>query len=239
MSDRLMQALCCVCGNLRTCRRPRNYRRENYWLSGPIDRDWHRETGDLKCAECGRVTSHAILHPEQDSFRDHAERITNIALGMGDPVAPRVCEEIRMRYRQNDFPKNPLMNHRWWKSVENEARAAGQKRFPAMCGELVDMPEQVRENGRDITEMEAPTHLTDPKRADWDWLDVETGLTWTYYGECVNCLRVRNTWLLEQRRKNVAAQLIKIAAVIDEVDGNVIEQLAEMVAAAIPGGSQQ
>lgn len=240
MSDQQKAALCCVCGAVRKCRRPRNHRPENYWLSGTVDRDWHRETGDLKCAQCGRVTTHAIIHPERDTFRDHAERITNIALGMGDPASagnPHLRDRIQQTYRQRNYPLNPYVHHRWFKSDENDARSAGKTWFPAMCGEPLPLPEQVRENGRYITAMEAPTHVSDPDRAEHENLDVETGLWWTSDGVCVNCLRVRNNWLLEKRRKDVAALLIKIAAIIDEVDARVVERLAELVAGAIPGGS--
>lgn len=237
MTDSVKQALCCACGAVRTCRRPHNHRAENYWLSGPVYRDWHRETGDLKCSECGKITTHAIIHPERDSFRDHAERVTNIALGMPDPMAnnPEVRERVRRAYRQRSYPSNPYVNHRWWRSDEDAARAAGEKWFTAMCGETMPLPTR-KIAGRDITAMEAPTHVTDPDRADHENLDPDTGLWWTSDGECVNCLRVRNNWLLEQRRKDVSALLIKIVAMIDKVDARVVERLAELVTEAIPGG---
>src|ERR1700733_5940133 len=47
------QALCCVCGQLRTFDRARRCRWENYWFRWQVDRDWHRETGELKCDQCG------------------------------------------------------------------------------------------------------------------------------------------------------------------------------------------
>lgn len=240
MSEPMRRALCCTCGSLRTFRRARNHREENYWLGvRPVDLDWSRELGDLKCSQCNRVTNHALLHPEKDWAADHAELIQHIALGGNSGrVTDSTVTRVRELYRQNNFPKNPFVNHRWWKSDENEARTAGKQWFPALCGELVAVPEEARENGRDITTFEAPTHVTDPDRADHENFDPETGLWWTSDGQCVNCLRVRNTWLLEQRRKDVAALLIKIVAIIDEIDANVVEQLADLVSAAIPGGGE-
>ena len=35
MSGQLRKALCCTCGNVRTCKQSRNHRVENYWLRRP------------------------------------------------------------------------------------------------------------------------------------------------------------------------------------------------------------
>lgn len=235
MSEQLRPALCNTCGTLRTFKRARNYQPENYWLKRPVDLDWSRELGDLKCETCGKVTTHALLHPEGDWAADHAETVQRIALGdlkahprFQDPWAAKDLVRIIDRYRQSNYPKNPFVNHRWWKSDENEAREAGQKWFRAMCGEPVEVPAEHRSNGSSITELEAPTQVTDPERSEHENFDAETGLWWTADGVCVNCLRVRNNWLLDKRRKEVAVLLLKLAADVDSLDAATVHMLADL-----------
>lgn len=233
-----MKALCCTCGSLRTCSRPRNHRTENYWLARPVDRDWHRETGDLKCDNCARVTVHAIIHPDGDRFRDHAERLSAIALGMPDPIdedSPQTRKRITTAYRQRNFPDNPYVWHKWWKSAENAAREAGRQWFPAMCGELVEVPETPCA-GSDVNKFEAPAQISDPDPAEHESIDGDTGLWWTG-GVCINCLRVRNNWLLQQRRNNLRKVLLELATSIDELDERLVNRLADLTN-SLPGGPQ-
>lgn len=236
MSDQLKQALCCTCGAVRTFKRARNHQEENYWLHRPVNRDWARELGDLKCEPCGKVTTHALLHRDGDWAVDHAEMLQRVALG-DRQAHPRFQEEstwadkelahITEQYRQSNYPRNPFVSHKWWKSDENDARKAGKKWFPAMCGEPVAVPENQR-GGHDITELQAPTQLTDPDRTEHENLDVDSGLWWTQDGTCVNCLRVRNNWLLDKRRKDVACLLRKLAADINSLDASLVHRLADL-----------
>lgn len=220
-----MKALCCVCGNVRTCRAPRNHRAENYWLAGPIDRDWHRETGELKCTECGRITVHAIILPDGNSIRDHAETLQLIALGWTNPhFTEEKKQEIRQQYH-GAFPRNPYMDHLWWKNEENAAREAGKEMFPAMCGAMIPVPETPRE-GKAVTEFRAPEQLTDPEVLERERLDVETGLWWDI-GDCVNCLRYRNDKLLRERREELAKVLLRAAVRTDDLDAEVVNALLD------------
>lgn len=221
-----MKALCCVCGNLRSCSRPRNHRAENYWMAGPIDRDWHRETGDLKCAECGRITTHALIHPDDDKLRDHAEMLQLIALGWTNPrFTEQKKLEIRRQYHEA-FPQNPYMDHRYWKEDERKARKAGETMFPAMCGVMLPMPKAYRENGRFITEFDAPEQLTDHEVLAFERLDPQTGMCWDI-GDCVNCLHVRNDRLLRDRREELAKVLLKAAVSTDNLDADLVTTLLD------------
>ena len=231
MSDRERQAICCICGTVRTCKRARNHREENYWMRRPVNLDWSRETGDLKCQECGKVTTHALLHPEGDWAADHAEMLQHVALGGSHPrfAGPLWDEDrnrVRDRYRQSNFPRNPYVSHKWWKSDENEAREAGQQWFLAMCGEPVAVPER-KVDGTSIDDYQAPTQLTDPDRAEHENLDVDTGLTWTQDGVCVNCLRVRNDWLFAKRRKLMAEWFEYLHKHPEKVPDDHVEKLIE------------
>ncbi len=223
--SQVMQALCCTCGALRECRRPRNHRAENYWMAGPIDRNWHRETGDLKCAECGRITTHAIIHPAGDKFRDHAEMLQLIALGWTNKrFSEEKKAEIRRQYHEA-FPQNPYMDHIWWKSDENKAREAGQKMFPAMCGQMIPVPDEKLPGGA-VTEFRAPEQLTDPEVLEHEHLDPETGLWWDI-GDCVNCLRYRNDKLLRERREKLAKVLLAAAVSTDKLDPDLVNSLLD------------
>lgn len=225
MSTR-MKALCCTCGSLRTCSRPRNHRTENYWFAGPIDRDWHRETGDLKCSQCNKVTTHALIHPDGDRLRDHAEQMQLIALGWTHSrYTDKKKLEIRRQYHEA-FPQNPYMDHRYWKGDERAARKAGADTFPAMCGVMLPLPKVFRENGRDITEFNAPEQVTEPELLEHERLDPDTGMWWDI-GDCVNCLHVRNDKLLRDRREELAKVLLKAAVSTDTLDADLVNTLLD------------
>lgn len=220
-------ALCCECGNLRTVSVDYHFgtddeNRGNGMFMDP--RGWI-ETGTLKCSHCGIRTRHALLN--KDGKRDYAEDYQRYVLGgeWDSQWAPD-REKLRERYFAQ-FPRNPFVHHRWFKHDEKQAREAGKTWFRGMCGEPVPMPEQARENGRNITEMEAPTQLADPKRAEHENLDVETGLWWTEDGECVNCLRVRHEWLLKQQRTQLLTQLLEVSSAVATMAAEDVTALRE------------
>ncbi|MCV7176765.1 hypothetical protein [Mycolicibacterium sphagni] len=217
------QALCCECGMLRSCQRPRNHRRENYWLAGPIDLDWHRETGDLKCSECGRVTTHAIIHPETDTFRDHAELLQLIGLRWHNGHFTDAQKADIVSSYHSSFPANPYMNHLWWKNEENDAREAGKTTFRAMCGASIPVPTK-HIKGRDVTDFRAPEQLTDPEVMEYERLDPDTGTYWDV-GDCVNCIRYRNDKLLRERRKALIRILMNAATKTDELEAPLVNSL--------------
>lgn len=215
------QALCCVCAQLRTYKRARNQR--GYWG----DRNWHRSIGDLKCTACGAITTHALLNDRTD----WDEKLQLLALGITNDQSwsPEHMKSVQAKYRQSNYPRNPFVTHEWWTTDEDEARLAGKKWFTAMCGEAVEVPES-RSDGVPLADFQAPTQVTDPQRTEHENLDAESGLWWTQDGTCVNCLRVRHNWLLDQRRKDLALRLIKIAGCINDVDSKMIQDLDECTA---------
>ncbi|MDN4520716.1 hypothetical protein QYF68_23285 [Mycolicibacterium austroafricanum] len=222
MSDQTKQALCCECGSIRTCRRPRNHKTENYWLTGPIDRNWHRETGDLKCSECGRITRHAIIHPDKDSFRDHAERLTRIALGTTkDPVSrdESLRGRVQAAYRQGREP-NPRLMHRWLAGDSEAAREAGRDYVITFCGEKHQIPNSVVPLSTDKPAM------PDPVRWDQEYEDPATGLWWVQM-DCVDCLRVSNERRMARRRKVLAEWLAWLLAADSRVPDEHVDTLIE------------
>lgn len=221
MTTTFMQALCCTCGNLRTCRRPRNHRQENYWLRGPVDRNWHRETGDLKCSECGRVTRHALIMPAGDSFRDHAERITRVALGSTtDPIASHeeLRRHVRDAYRQGRQP-NPYLKHLWSVSDEEEARKAGRTHIRTRCGEQHPLPKRSKTYGGN--------RPLEPDPVRWDQEYEGPDGQWWIEVDCPDCYRVSNERRLAQRRQQLNDWLAWALGRPDRVpDGQVDSLLA-------------
>lgn len=219
-------ALCCECGNLRTVSTDYHFgiddeNRGNGLFMDP--RGWI-ETGTLKCSHCGTRTRHALLNKE--GKRDYAEDYQRYVLG-GDwdsRWAPD-REQLRERYFAQ-FPRNPFVQHKWWKSAEDQARKDGKQWFPSMCGELVELPDSPR-GGATISEGLAPTQITDPDRAEHENLDVETGLWWTADGWCVNCLRVRHDWLLKENRTQLLTQLIEVSAAVATMSAEDVTALRE------------
>ncbi|MCV7417787.1 hypothetical protein [Mycolicibacterium litorale] len=198
---------------------------ENYWFNYPINNDWHREVGDLKCSACGRITRHALLNPANDSYyRDHAEVLQQLALGFSNNghFSEERLSDIRRAYRQA-FPRNPFTRHKWWRSDEDAARAAGHTQFPAMCGEMLDVPEK-RYPGGDVTELRAPSQINDLDELNFERLDVETGMYWDV-GDCVNCLAYRNAWLVNKRREELKYLFIKMAASTESLDAAQVQKI--------------
>ncbi|MCV7230426.1 hypothetical protein [Mycolicibacterium komossense] len=214
MSTSFMKALCCTCGSVRECRRPRNHRAENYWLSKPIDLDWHRETGDLKCEECGRITTHALLLPEGDNWRDHAEMMQRVATGNshGHFKNQQQFDEVATKFRQG-FPRNPELNHFRYGSDAQAAWDAGRPTVKALCGEQIPVdrdPSGPASKGRDERRQD-DRQIKPAQVRDQEYEDSETGLWWTEL-DCVDCLRVWHLELLAQRRDVLSGKLTQFLA---------------------------
>lgn len=226
MSNKIRQAICCTCGAIRTCQRPRNHQHENYWLIGQVDRNWHRELGDLKCANCGQVTRHAILHPDGDSsFRDHAERITRIALGGSDSYTnayPALRDRVRAAYRQGR-QANPYLNHMWSASDAEAARKAGKTTVMTYCGEVETIPEK--------SKSVAAGQLLKPADVRWDddYEDPETG-SWWIEMDCPDCLRFVNDHRMAARRSTVKLGLAWLLHdLANRLPDEHVEALAEVI----------
>lgn len=208
-----MKALCCICGALRECRRPRNHRAENYWLSGPIDRDWHRETGDLKCAECGRITTHALIHPEGDKMRDHAEMLQRVATGNSHTrYSDTGLIDMRAKYRQG-FPRNPELNHYRYDSDAQSAWDAGLRTVTALCGEPLTIhrdPSGPASKGAN-KQRDDDRQIRPKAMRDQEYEDETTGLWWQE-ADCVDCLRVWHLELLRRRREELTTMMTQFLA---------------------------
>lgn len=214
------QALCTICGQLRTFVRARNHRRENWWLHEPVDADWGRKLGDLKCSACARITTHALLYPAGHAFRNHAELIHLIAMGWWFRLAPEgAAERIRERYRQGRIP-NPYLHHLWWASDEQEARAAGKSEFSAICGESILVAERTPEERQaDYFSVgdTAPCEV-----GDEECKDPATGLLWTAQS-CVDCLKRSKKMALEYQQRELRERLLLL--VTETLDGPTVEHL--------------
>jgi len=246
MSDQERTAICCICGSIRTFKRSRNHRQENYWLAGPVDLDWHREVGDLKCAECGRVTTHALLHPEGNWAQDHAEMMQRVATGNshGHLGADQLAE-VRAKFRQG-LPRNPGLNHFRYDRAAQAAWDAGERTVKALCGEVVRIhrdpsgpSSSSRRSGADDSRQIKPKQVRDQ-----EYKDPETGLSWTEV-DCVDCLRTWHLELLRQRREVLATMLTQfLADLLADADGypkkinlRAVESVIEAIEATRSGSS--
>ena len=217
MSTQFMKALCCTCGSVRECRRPRNHRAENYWLRRPVDLDWHRETGELKCAECGRVTVHAIITGD-----DHAEKIRLAATGWTYKELDDAGHQRIQRLWREGMPRNPNTRHLWWLSNERKAREAGRTHFSAICMAEVEMPGRPTEERGSFykaDEMVAPDRLRDVDRED-----LETGLWW-FDVDCVDCLYRWNMIALENQREALKERVLELVGKLDNLDAPTVAAL--------------
>lgn len=222
MSNHAMEALCCVCGNLRDCRRPRNHRRENYWLAGPIDLDWHRETGDLKCEECGRITTHALIHPDGDIHRDHAEMMQRVATGNSHGhFSAKQLDEVAMKYRLG-LPRNPELNHYRYDRDAQAAWDAGLRTVKALCGEQIPIhhdPSGPASKGKN-KQRDDDRQIRPREVREQEYEDEATGLWWEER-DCVDCLRVWHLELLRQRREELVTRMTQFLGdlLTDKVGG--------------------
>lgn len=67
------RALCCECGELRTV--SSNFRGGNFACAGLARWGEPRYIQQLKCRNCGRVTSHALILDDRDPADDDAEKL--------------------------------------------------------------------------------------------------------------------------------------------------------------------
>ncbi|WP_255792446.1 hypothetical protein [Mycobacteroides abscessus] len=228
------QAICCRCGDIRTCRRPRNYKEENYWLNKPVDRNWHRETGDLKCTSCGKTTRHALLYPKSDNFKDHAERLERIALGSSDPMCNEtdVVERIQKRYREGR-QTNPRLSHVWWSKDAEQARAEGRSWVTAHCGDQAELPsedEQCHLGGTglvepDIEDVADVTVFYDD--------DAPEGMGWEEI-PCPNCYSVINERRVAALRLALLGKLNALILAAQDLDAVTVGRLIAAAEQVMP-----
>ncbi len=212
-----MKALCCTCGSIRTCRRPRNHRPENYWLRGPVDRDWHRETGDLKCQECGRVTTHAIITGD-----NHAEKLREVATGWNyNCLTDTDYQRIRGAWRQG-VPQNPEKRHLWWASDAQKARDAGESTFLAICKTEIPVPKMQSKKG---SKSYAHDELIAPNRFhDVEYEDESTGLWW-HEVDCTDCLYRSNAIAVDHQRNALREKVLDVVGNLSKLDARTVAEL--------------
>lgn len=218
-TDCMQQALCCECGQTRTFKRARNYTTEcDGQRSG-----WARRVGDLKCANCGKVTRHALLRPATDEHRDYAEEYSRLALGgarrRGDFTdVARIREEYH-----HGRPENPYLKHLWWTSDARKAREAGESHVLALCGARTPLPSVDSESGGVVNGYLAPEEYRDQ-----EYEDPATGLWWVEI-DCVDCLRVSNEVQLQKRRNHLLEKLKEIVLKVDDLDAATVEAIISVV----------
>lgn len=202
-TDMRETALCTVCGQTRKYRRPRN----RVWRD---DATCTRQVGDLKCANCGAITRHALITAE-----DFAEDHERVALGMPPANANLWTDEQRERfqdqYRRNVLQRNPRLCHIWYSRVEAEAIKHGQPTMRALCGEMVKTPKRAEDTNNVPHKELDPNTYSGPS-----WDGSETDADGWEYRHCVNCLRVHNYQeLVRQRDRLKVLMTTALAELLD------------------------
>jgi hypothetical protein len=215
-SAREGQALCCECGQLRTFKQARNHRG---WWAHP---DWHRNVGDLKCAHCGKVTTHALMRRANNGD----EELQRIALGGADEAWPdERNRRLQQEYRQGNLPRNPYLHHSWFLSDAETARNAGESQVTAMCGEQVDLPPNPTVGSEDCSSDYAPPH----EIPDMEYEDPDTGLWWVDM-DCVDCRYVANTQRLRWQQRQLMDELVELAGHTRDLNAAEVAELREHLA---------
>lgn len=228
-----VNALCCVCGNLRTVSSDfsRYQGPDNAHSPQGMAEGW-RKTESLKCDACGERTRHALLQPADGRFRDRDEQQQLIALGDPDtheyPMGEQNIERLRREYREM-FPRNPYLRHRRWTEDAKKAWAEGHKRVTALCGEQITIHS---DPNRTSAKTEEPGRLVADQLSDTEYEDPETGLWW-YDMACVDCCRVSNRLHWEAQRKRMEQLFALLACrpefVPDSGVGELLEHLERVL----------
>ncbi|RPA64896.1 hypothetical protein EF294_07380 [Gordonia oryzae] len=183
---RLMLALCGTCASVRRVVQPRG-------------RDTRDETARLKCAECQRITVHALV-----TGSDHDEQIAAASLGM--PTEEGAQNHSLMDRYRNGFTVNPNLRHWWSVTRATTARERGESTIRVYCGELVMLP----------AESEITMAAAGPVGPEGDTLDGR-GYDPDDHGEwrsmdCTNCLRMLNHVRMIRRRERLLDLMAKVVA---------------------------
>lgn len=222
----VQQALCCLCGELRTCVRPRNHVGEMNPLYQPRG-DGHREVGDLKCANCGRITRHALLSPNRPENRDHDERMQRVALGSARPgLTDEELARLRRNYRYGS-PRNPFLEHIFYAESLEKARTDGSVCAEALCGELakVDVARFDYGDSYLVADYQEPEEVRDQ-----EYEDPHTGMWWVAQ-DCVDCLRISNQMAARSKRDELLGALANLLANLNSCDMASVERLLSVVQA--------
>jgi hypothetical protein len=233
-----VNALCCVCGELRTVHEHHSSSRfdENRAFSALGESQGWRCTKTLKCAACDEQTRHAVLMPADSPYRDGGEEQQRIALG--DPDTSRWghltdLERVRREYREMPFPRNPYLRHRRWTDEAEKAWDDGTKRVIALCGEPMEIKVDPRRPAK-YKKQEMPGNLVAEQLSDTEYEDVETGLWWIDM-DCVDCCRVSNQHHRAGQRKCLEELLSWFASHPERIeDADVSELLVHLERLAKP-----
>ncbi|MDO0977189.1 zinc finger domain-containing protein [Mycolicibacterium frederiksbergense] len=230
-------ALCCVCGNLRTVSSDfSRYQDPNNANSSRGKTEGWRKTESLKCDACGERTRHALLHPADARFKDWDEQQQLIALGDPDtreyPMGEQNIERLRREYREM-FPRNPYLRHRRWTEDAKKAWAEGHKQVTALCGEKITVKS---DPNRPSTKVEEPGRLVADQLSDTEYEDPDTGLWWIDMA-CVDCCRVSNNLHWAAQRKRLEWFLAKFACSPELVPESAVGELLEYLEEAFEQGN--
>ena len=204
-----MLAICMECGAVRRAKRPRN-------------RNYDTNTGDLKCANCQKITAHSLV-----TGNSHDETRYARALGMPDDNG-RTWDHVIDEYREG-FTVNPELDH-WYRVAERDAaRERGETRIRAHCGEIIE----IAPKGKGVTLAVGEAAIPTGDTLDGRSYDPDDHGQWRKM-DCPNCLRVINHNRAVSRRK-VLAELMTtaLAELLDRPRSHIYDEHSEALIAAL------
>ena len=199
-SSDLLLALCTICAQTRSARRPRN-------------RDYRNSTGDLKCDACGAITRHALIVGSS-----HDEGSWAWVYGMPDAYGNTASDDVMDRGRAG-MQRNPRLSHIWYSSVEERAIAARAPMMRTVCGELVKTPASAEDTNH------VPKAQLDPIEYGQSRHQREFDSNGWRIMECVNCLRIHNHHEAVRRRKSLTELMTTaLAELLDPLRAELYDQ---------------
>lgn len=230
-----VNALCCVCGNLRTV--SSDYSRwqdPNHASSAEGTAQGWRRTQSLKCNECGEPTRHALLYPADGRLRNWDELRQRIALGDPDtstyPMSEEGIERLRREYREMPFPRNPNLKHRFYIADAQKVWDEGRRDVIALCGEpdtIETDPKTWGTSKADNNRQRNGGYLVAEQLSDIEYTDLDTGLEWIDM-DCVDCCRVANNNRRARRREHMVEWLVWLYAKPERVPDEYVDALIEV-----------
>lgn len=227
-----VDALCCVCGQLRRVNSDYSRRQDPNHSDGDLcNANGWRSTESLKCDQCRGITRHAILNRPDRGAYDYDENLQRMALGGANTSgwSDAYVERLRREYREMPFPRNPNLHHRFYISDATKEWDAGLRTVTALCGAPDTIETDPRTWGTGKAEKNRQKHdgyVVAEQLSDIEYTDADTGLEWIDM-DCVDCCRVSNELQTARLRERLSLFLAHFAARPELVPDTAVRDLLQ------------
>ncbi|OHT80480.1 hypothetical protein BKG69_06105 [Mycobacteroides chelonae] len=150
-------------------------------------------------------------------------------MALGDPhegYTPDQLDMLRDNYRKG-LPRNPFLEHMFYTSDLEKARADGSLTARTLCGEVVAVDDSRFDYG---TGYEVRAYRKPEEVRDQEYEDPRTGLWWVEQ-DCVDCLRVSNQIAARSKRDELLDAVRNLLVNLNSYDTASVERLLSAVQA--------